>query len=65
MTSVFLKHDDFCPCARFYTQDEFCTCGAVEANKDLGDIVERFGHRLRDIRKAPAGRAALSEEAGE
>jgi hypothetical protein len=54
MTKPFLKHDEFCPCTRFHTQEEFCTCGAVEVNKDLGDIVESFGRRVREIRKTPA-----------
>ena len=54
MAKPFLKHDDFCPCSRFHTQDEFCNCGAVEVNKDLGDIVDSFGRRVRDIRKGDA-----------
>lgn len=51
MAKPFLKHDDFCPCSRFHTQDEFCNCGAVEVNKDIGDIVDSFGRRVREIRK--------------
>lgn len=59
---VKIKHDDFCPCNRFHTQPEFCTCGAVECETDLNACVERFGEKLREINRMTASerRAALA-----
>jgi hypothetical protein len=51
---IKIKHDDFCPCARFRLQPEFCTCNAAECESDLNAGIERFGRKLRDINRAVA-----------
>lgn len=44
-----MRHDDFCPCARFRAQPEFCRCGAVEREEIVSDTARRFADRLKAI----------------
>lgn len=53
MTFDRIKHDDFCPCKRFYTQEEFCTCGAVELYQGFKKDMERFKKTLKEIMRRP------------
>lgn len=46
------KHDDMCPCTRFRSQDEFCTCGAVERAEIVADASKNFAEHLRRINSA-------------
>ncbi|MBB6299963.1 hypothetical protein [Rhizobium leucaenae] len=55
---IKIKHDDLCPCTRFYTQPYFCTCGAASCETDLNAGMKRFGDRLRDINR----RAAIASQ---
>lgn len=59
------NHDDFCPCARFRAQPEFCRCGAIERKEIVEETVQSFADRLREINQAPppAERDATSRNA--
>lgn len=56
-----IQHDDFCPCARFRTGLEFCTCGVYSAaatQEIVDDVSQQFADRLREIMNpTPAPRA--------
>lgn len=62
-----IKHDDFCPCARFHTQPEFCTCGAVTYAEEQEASNKRFGDRLLEInrRSTPPVNAMGNKTGGE
>ena len=57
-----IKHDNFCPCARFYTQPDFCTCGAATYAEEQEASIERFGHRLRKINRSALATPTPKEE---
>ena len=47
-----VEHDDFCPCARFRTSLEFCTCKAYSAAKTqeiVDEVSTDFADSLREI----------------
>jgi len=46
---IKIKHDDFCPCARFRAQPEFCRCGAIERKEIVEETAKAFAARLREI----------------
>lgn len=46
------KHDNMCPCTRFRSQDEYCTCGAAERAEIVEDARKNFAEHLRRINSA-------------